>query len=168
MHPSPFSRIFVAGVALALLASCTDAVPVWKGQVSIENLYLKYNQPCEFEMDLGHLKDTLRSRMEIQLTYDPGINRDELPIYIVFEDDSHNLVEYPSTIFLKENNRWIGEPEPNEVDISLTQIAIPDLMVEPRKYHLKLYANDQDSAQIYGVVRVGLRLFEHEGDNTVQ
>ncbi len=147
---------------LIVLPACQEAVPVWSAEKQIENLVLKFNQPLEYRVDLTRLKDTVNTRMEMELIYDPGIGRSDLPLFVVFEDDSHNIVEYPSIIHLKENNAWMGEPQPNEVDMALTQVAIPEMKLLPRKYVLKIYANDQDSTQIYGVIRMGIRIFENK------
>ncbi|MEL6592698.1 MAG: hypothetical protein AAFQ68_21545, partial [Bacteroidota bacterium] len=59
-------------------------------------------------------------------------------------------------------DKWLGEPKQNEIDFSLTHIAIPELRLKPGEYTLRIYANDEAQESVYGIVNVEARLYERE------
>ena len=64
---------------------------------------------------------------------------------------------------LKQDGQWRGAPQENEVDYTFTQVAIPQLTLEPdHSYTLKVYANDDELEKIYGIVRLVARLYARE------
>jgi len=152
-------------MTIVVLSSCGDIKPVWKGDMNMEKqgYTLHYSEdPVEFEFDLKGGEADLDLMLELMISYYVGISRSELPLFIVLENENHDLFEYTSEIILKDDDTWLGIPQQNEIDYSLTHIAIPELRLKPDTYTLRIYANDEAQESIYGVVNIEARLYMRE------
>lgn len=158
-------QIWFLLISLTLVWGCGEIRPLWKGEVKLENYELFYSEPCEFEVDIRNLQGETRVMLELAITYYVGITRNNLPLFIVFEDQEHNVNEFTTNVVLKEEGEWLGFPEENEIDYTLTHIAIPEFLVKPGLHTLKFYANDDSEEKVYGVVNIEARLFEVEPDS---
>lgn len=145
---------------LLLLAGCSEIRPVWKGSVKLDHYTLYYAEPLEFSIDVKELWAEKPLMLELALTYYVGMNRTNLPLFLVIEDPTHNLKEETVQIVLQESGEWLGYPEENEIDYTITQIAMEELQLKPGLHTLRVYANDEDEEKIYGLVQVEVRLFE--------
>lgn len=125
---------------------------------------LHYSEdPVEFSLQIKDEQDDVDLMLEMVISYYVGISRDALPLFLVIEDSAHNVFEYNTEVILKEDGEWMGVPQQNEIDYSLTHIAIPELRLKAGKYTLRIYANDEAQESVYGVVNVEVRLYEREG-----
>jgi hypothetical protein len=98
--------------------------------------------------------------LELAITYDQGINRRSLPLFLTLEAPDHQVQEFNTTVIIKEEGEWLGIPEENEVDYTVTHVAAMGLRLQPEApYELKIYANDDAHEKIYGVIRVVLRVY---------
>ncbi|MDX2247245.1 MAG: hypothetical protein SF052_10735 [Bacteroidia bacterium] len=159
---SRFPLIFL----LLLSLGCGEIRPVWKGEIKLANYELFYSEPCEFQVNVPQIKDSLNVMLELVVTYYVGITRNNLPLFIVLEDQQHNVTEFTTNVVLKEEGEWLGMPEENEIDYTLTHVAIPEFNLNPGSYVLRLYANDDSEEKVYGVVNIEARIFEVEAEPT--
>ena len=148
--------------SLLLSAGCGEIRPIWKGTAKLEGYTMYFSEPCEYTVDLTRYTTPLQTRLELVVTYYVGTTRTSLPLFIVLEDSQHDLQEYATTVVLKENGTWLGDPEENEIDYSLTHTAVPALELKPDTYRLRIYANDEEAEKVTGVVQITARLFELE------
>ncbi|RMG27249.1 MAG: hypothetical protein D6730_07620 [Bacteroidetes bacterium] len=144
-----------------LLAGCGDMIPIWRGEVTLDDYTIYHSvYPVEFEVDLSREQGAeLNTRLELVIRYYVGIGRQNLPLFILIEDEENNIREFTVDIPLKSGEQWLGVPAENEIDYVLTHTAIPSLRLKPGKYTLKMYANDELDEKIYGVVKIEARLF---------
>ncbi|MEL7531420.1 MAG: hypothetical protein AAFN10_08945 [Bacteroidota bacterium] len=152
-------------MTIVVMSACGDIKPVWKGDMNMEKqgYTLHYSEdPVEFQLDLKASESDLDLMLELMISYYVGISRSELPLFIVLENENHDLFEYTSEVILKEDDTWLGIPQQNEIDYSLTHIAIPELRLKPGTYTLRIYANDEAQESIYGVVNIEARLYMRE------
>ncbi|MEL6195048.1 MAG: hypothetical protein AAFR66_23525 [Bacteroidota bacterium] len=148
---------------LLTIASCGDLVPVWRGEIILSDYTLYYSDlPREFEIDISDQNAGQELRLELELTYYTGLGRNELPIYMVLEDENTNVQEFQTDLVIKADGSWQGIPDENEIDYTITHTAIPSIILENGKYSLKLYANDDKEEKIYGIVRIAARLYNKE------
>ncbi|MDX1907576.1 MAG: hypothetical protein SF053_11125 [Bacteroidia bacterium] len=124
-----------------------------------QNYTLHYSEPCEYTFEIQDDRPDQLARMELRLTYYQGIARDELPLFIVIEDENSNIQEFATTIVLKKNEQWQGEQEKNEIDYTITHEAIPGFALKKGQYSMKIYSNDETNEKILGVVAIEARLF---------
>ncbi len=153
-------------ILFGLLQGCGDIRPVWKGSMNMkkQGYTLHYSEdPVEFSLQIKDEQDDVDLMLEMVISYYVGISRDALPLFLVIEDSAHNVFEYNTEVILKEDGEWMGVPQQNEIDYSLTHIAIPELRLKAGKYTLRIYANDEAQESVYGVVNVEVRLYEREG-----
>ncbi|MFK7925929.1 MAG: hypothetical protein AB8H47_28530 [Bacteroidia bacterium] len=152
-------------MTIVVLTACGDIKPVWKGGMNMEKqgYTLHYSEdPVEFNFDLKGTDSNQELMLELVISYYVGISRSDLPLFIVLENENHDLFEYTSEVLLKEDDTWLGIPQQNEIDYSLTHIAIPELRLKPDTYTLRIYANDEAQESIYGVVNIEARLYIRE------
>lgn len=160
-----FSRYF-ANILLILLVlaetGCGDIRPVWKGEKNLreKGFTLYFSEPCEFSIDLNDLNAPLNARLELAITYYVKISRTSLPLYLVLEDENHVRREFFTNVLIKDDGEWLGFPDEEGIDFTITHMAINELRLEKGKYSLKIYSDDQDFEQIEGIVKVAARLFE--------
>lgn len=155
---------------MLLLTSCTDIVPVWSSTQKLADMTLYYSKPVEFTditITVGEEKKPKDFYLELDITYYTPIGRTDLPLNIVFENVK-NTEKFPYEfdkiiVPLKVEDKWQGKQEDYETDFTLTYIAIPSVKIPPGTYRMKVYANDAKSEKIYGVVKIGARLYENEG-----
>ncbi|MEZ4830232.1 MAG: hypothetical protein R3C61_28695 [Bacteroidia bacterium] len=160
-------RFYLPFFFLILISlGCGEIRPVWKGEVKLENYELFYSEPCEFKVQIPPMQDTINGMLELVVTYYVGITRNNLPLFIVLEDQNHNVREFTTNVVLKEEGEWLGMPEENEIDYTLTHIAIPEVLLTSGGYTLRLYANDDSEEKVYGVVNIEARIFEVEPEST--
>lgn len=119
-----------------------------------------YSEPCEYQVNLEHIGQPTSAMLELVITYYVGTTRSELPLFIVLEDKDHKLSEYTTLVVLKAEGEWMGIPETNEIDYTLTHIAIPQIELQPEEYTLRVYANDEDIESLYGIVNITARFYE--------
>lgn len=155
------SVVFVTLFILLLSHGCGGITPVWKGEAKLDTLTLFFSEPVEFEIKFTHPEEELPTRLELSITYDPGINRERLPLYLTIEDnENHQVQEFDNSVTLKENGQWLGEKEENQVDYTLTYDAIDELTIKPSQtYEMKIFSNDEESEKIYGIIKVVARLY---------
>lgn len=164
-----FKNIFYFSVLVLLLSSCTDIVPIWSATQNMQDLTLYYSKPVEFndiEIKVGEEKKPEDFYLELDITYYTPIGRTDLPLSIVFEN-TVNTEKFPFEfdkvlIPLKIEDKWQGKQEEYETDYTLTHIAVPSVKLPPGKYRMKIYSNDAKSEKIYGVVKIGARLYINE------
>lgn len=151
-------------MTLLVVSSCGEIKPVWKDGMNMEKqgYTLHYSEdPIEFGLEIKGDEER-EFLLELVVSYYVGISRSELPLFIVLENQNHDLFEYTTEVILKEGDKWLGEPKQNEIDFSLTHIAIPELRLKPGEYTLRIYANDEAQESVYGIVNVEARLYERE------
>jgi len=142
-------------------------MPTWVDQRQL-NDYTLYDesedQPCAFGMVIDSIIDPRHLRLEMELTYDVGISRDNLPlqVHILNQRATVVLSEIEINLDLKKDGKWLGIPHENEIDYTITQDIASHLIIDPGTYWLYLYANDRSSRNIYGIVEITVRLFEKE------
>lgn len=152
-------------VMVGLLGGCGDVRPVWKGSMNMkkQGFTLHYSEdPIEFSLSIKPEQEEMELMLEMVVSYYTGISRNGLPLFLVLEDEEHNVFEYNTEVMLKEDGQWMGIPQQNEIDYSLTHIAIPELRLKAGNYTLRIYANDEAQESVYGVVNVEVRLYERE------
>ena len=158
--------LFPSAILLvAILNGCGDLRPVWKDTMNMkkQGYTLHYSEdPVEFSLKIGSEQAQQSLMLELVVSYYTGISRNGLPLFLVLEDADHNVYEYTTEIILKEDGEWMGVPQQNEIDYSLTHIAIPELELNSGQYTLRIYANDEAQESIYGVVNVEARLYQRE------
>ncbi len=156
-------KIWLCILFPVFLISCGDIVPIWMSYQSLEDYTLrKSSQPCEFPITIDPIGEMLNLRMEMEITYDVGIGRNNLPIRILIIDPATDktIKEVETTITLKADGEWLGIPKENEIDYTITHNAIPVLKMKPGNYLLQVYANDRKQEKIYGIVNITARLYE--------
>jgi hypothetical protein len=150
----------LSGLVLLWVGGCADIRPLWKGEQSLESLTLYFSEPVEFQIQTPAADEPLITMLELAITYDQGINRSDLPLFLTLEAPDHEVMEFDTVVPLKREGEWLGIPEENEVDYTVTHIAVTNLKLEPdAAYALKIYANDEAKEKIYGVIRVTLRVY---------
>ncbi|MEO1450237.1 MAG: hypothetical protein AAFV07_11965 [Bacteroidota bacterium] len=149
-------------LVLLLGGGCAEIRPVWKGSVKLDHYTLYYAEPLEFTIDVKELWAEKPLMLELALTYYVGMTRTNLPLFLVIEDPEHNLKEETVQIVLQESGEWLGYPEENEIDYTITHIAMKGLKLKSGQHTFRIYANDDDEEKIYGLVRVEARLFEFD------
>ena len=157
------SCLLALSLTSLMVQGCGDIRPLWQGNMSMKDqgFTLHYSEdPVEFSLKINSEKEEVDLMLELVINYYVGIARNDLPLFIVLEDAEHNVFEYSSEVILKEDGEWMGAPTQNEIDYSLTHIAIPELQLKNGDYTLRIYANDEAQASIYGVVSVEARLYE--------
>lgn len=156
--------IFISFPILFILQSCGDIIPVWRQEKTINDYTLYYtDEPKEFQVDLTNEPEAkLDLRLELVVRYYIGIGRNELPLFIIIEDEENNISEFTTSIPLKSGEQWLGVPAENEIDYTITHEAIPSLSLKPTTYSMKIYANDEKAEKIYGVVRLEARMYKLE------
>ncbi len=158
-----FPYVLIGIISLAL-TSCGDIIPLWVGEAELNDYTLYYtDKPLEFNINIDPLnQDTLRTRLELEITYYTEIGRTDIPIFLVLEDSKNNVSEYNTNITIKADGEWLGYPRNNEMDYTITHNAIDDLEINGGQYLLRVYANDEDQEKIYGIINVVARLYEKE------
>lgn len=160
MKQSRWRHGILGGLCLVILCGCADIRPLWKGEQALESLTLYFSEPLEFTIRIPPAEQPVRAMLELALTYDQGINRTSLPLFLTLETPDHQVQEINTLIPLKEDGQWLGIPEENEVDYTITHVVAQDLRLEPNApYELKLYANDESQEKMYGIIRVVLRVY---------
>ena len=162
--------IFWAVSFLIGISACSEIVPVWVGTLDLTKDYTLYRTdlPREFEIQFDHPQPEVDVKLELELTYDiSGIGRKDLPLILFLErkDSIETSLPqgFPVKIPLKENSKWLGSPGANEVDYLVTYPVIPSLLLKSgATYSLKIYANDEQTEKIYGIVRLSARLYENQ------
>lgn len=155
-------------VSLWLVMSCTRLTPTWSDTVSIPSETMYYRKPLAFNTVTIAGEDPKKAQnyyLELDVTYYTQISRDSLPIDIYFEK-VNNAEDFPHEfkckIPLRINGEWQGKMEDYETDYTLTSIVIPQFALMPGKYIMKIYAADEKTEKIYGVVKVGARMFAYK------
>ncbi|MEZ4688608.1 MAG: hypothetical protein R3B47_21850 [Bacteroidia bacterium] len=153
----------------SLLCSCGEIVPVYSRIQKVPEYTLHFaDQPVEFKISTDAPEPVMATRLEINLQIDQStFKRESLPLMLILEGPDLSLEEFPVTIPVREGDTWLGETNENQVDVNVTFEAIPYLELDsPAKYSLKVFGNDDKEQQIFGVVKIGLRLYLHEGEET--
>lgn len=153
--------ILFGGLLLLLMHSCGDISPVWKGAAKLDTLTLYFSEPLEFDIRFNHPEPELETMLELAITYDQGINLGSLPLFLTIEDEeTHTVREFSIEVPLREEGQWLGYPEENGVDMTVSYIAIQELTLKSdQTYQLKIFANDEESEKIYGIIEVVARLY---------
>jgi len=162
MQKMPRLSMILLGSIFLLASGCGDLAPLWSQESKLESLTLYFSDPLEFTVDFNSPEPEVSCMLEMAITYDVGINRRMLPLYITLEnpEEAQRVQEFYTEIQLREAEEWLGIPEDNGVDYTLTHIAAQKLKLKPdTPYTLKIFANDDDSEKIYGVVKVSARLY---------
>ena len=137
--------------------------PGMEGELVLSDYTLYYSdQPREFQIDISDQNSGQELRLELALTYYTGLGRNEIPLYMVLEDEHTNVQEFQTDIPIKSEGAWQGVADENEIDYTVTHTAIPSIKLEKGTYSLKLYANDDKEEKIYGVVRIAARLYNKD------
>ncbi|MEL6626045.1 MAG: hypothetical protein AAFQ83_11535 [Bacteroidota bacterium] len=158
------TRTYLVGIVLLGLigTSCGDIRPLWKGEKKLSDQgYALYRiEPCEFEIEIKTAQQEVDVMLELAITYYLNIARTQIPLFLILEDESHNITEYATNITIREEGELLGYPDENEVDYTISQIAIPELTLTPGFYNLKIYSNDRYSEKVDGLVKIVARVFE--------
>ncbi|MEO0896959.1 MAG: hypothetical protein AAFY71_11205 [Bacteroidota bacterium] len=149
-------------IAVIFLTSCGEIRPVWKEERKLDDFTLEFQTPCEFQIALENATEPVTVKLELAITYYVGISRTSLPLYLVIEDENHNIQEFTPDIQIKREGKWIGTKDENEVDYTITHEAISAITFEKGTYSLKIYSNDENSEQVDGIIKISVRLFELE------
>jgi hypothetical protein len=94
------------------------------------------------------------------------VGRQDLPLTLFIErkDSVEGAFpnEYPYTFSLKGEGEWLGTPNNNQVDYTLSEVVIEQITLRSgATYSLKVYANDSRTGKLYGIVKITARLFEY-------
>ncbi|MFK7972094.1 MAG: hypothetical protein AB8F95_17125 [Bacteroidia bacterium] len=164
--------VILLGVLAFLLHSCGEVVPIYSKIEKVPEYTLHFaDQPIEFIIKLDAPEPVVPTRLELTIECDKStFNRETLPLMVILEGPDHDLVEYPIEVPIIENGEWLGEMDDNQVDVKIIYEAIDLLELEsPAKYSLKVYGNDDKEEQIFGVIKLGVRLYlydiEREGED---
>ena len=151
--------ILIATIFLA--GGCADIRPIWVGQAELDTLTLYFSEPVEFQIRFSHPEPEVNTALEFALTYDQSINQSSIPLFMTLEDrETHRVTEYKADLLIKQDGQWLGYPVGNEVDYTVNQIVLKDLSLKPgQNYTLKIFANDEEEEEIYGIIRLGARLY---------
>lgn len=160
-------------IVLILLSSCSGITPIWKGDCKelAESKTLYYQQPCEYQIDANQLSDPGPYSLELTLTYYSQIGRTELPLFISLEDNLHNTQDFYFSIPLKKDGRDLGVLAQNEIDLTITHLAIEELELSEDSYFLRVFYDGarimEDEAE--GIIALEVRLYNAQayGENTV-
>ncbi len=158
------SQLLYLSILLILIAGCEDIRPIWKGERALKSqgYSLYFSEPCEFKMNLDFPQESLLVLMELVISYDQKIARSSIPLFLVLEDEDHQVSEFTTTVVIKKEGEWLGMPEENGLDYTISHVAIEEFLVKKGRYSLKIYANDQQSEKVSGIVRLAARLYEQE------
>lgn len=152
--------LFLSCLIVGTSIGCGDIRPLWKGSIELKDYTMYYSEPCEYQVNLKHIGRPTPAMLELVITYYVGTTRNSLPLFVVLEDQNHKLSEFTTLVVLKAEGEWMGIPEENEIDYTLTHIAIPELILNPEEYTLRIYANDEEIESLYGVVNISARFYE--------
>lgn len=157
-------RLLICLGVFACLTSCGDIRPLWKGEKALKSqgYSLYFSEPCEFKMKLDFPQESMMVLMELVISYDQKIARNTIPLFLVLEDDAHEVSEFTASVTIKEQGEWLGMPEENGLDYTISHVAIEEFVVRPGEYSLKIYANDQQEEKVSGIVKIAARLYERE------
>lgn len=159
-----FKAILLLLAATTLvLAGCGDLVPVWVGTVKLDDYTLYHNDtPCTFTVNVPDTPDARQPlSLEMELTYyASGIGRSDLPLYIAIENEHKEVQEFSTNVLLNIDGNWLGTLEENDVDYTLSHVAVPSLKLAPGKYSMKLFTADPKSEKVVGVIKITARLFK--------
>lgn len=154
-------------ILASLLYGCGEIVPIYSRIQKVPEYTLHFaDQPVEFKISTDAPEPVLATRLELNLQIDQStFKREKLPLMLILEGPSLSLEEFPIEIPVREGETWLGETNENQVDVNVTFDAIPYLELEsPGKYSLKVFGNDDKEQQIFGVVKIGVRLYLHEAE----
>lgn len=145
------------------LTGCGDLVPVWVGTAKLDDYTLYHNDtPCTFVVDVPNTPEARQTlSLELEVTYyASGIGRSDLPLYIAIENERKEVQEFKTNVLLNVDGNWLGTLEENDVDYTLSHVAIPALRLPPGKYSMKLFTADPKADKVVGVIKVTARLFK--------
>lgn len=152
---------------MSLLSGCGEIVPIYSRIQKVPKYTLHFSdQPVEFKISTDAPEPLLATRVELSLQIDQStFKRENLPLMLILEGPDLSLVEYPVEIPIRDGETWLGETNENQVDVNITFEAIPYLEIDsPAKYSLKVFGNDDKEQQIFGVVKIGVRLYLFESE----
>lgn len=160
-------------ITLGFLSGCSGITPIWKGDCKelAESKTLYYQQPCEYLIEVGKLVDPGPYSLELTLTYYSQIGRTELPLFISIEDNLHNTEDYYFSIPLKKDGRDLGVLAQNEIDLTITHLAVNELILTEDTYFLRVFYDGErimeDEAE--GIIALEARLYNAQayGENSV-
>lgn len=160
-------------ITLGALSGCSGITPIWKGDCKelAESKTLYYQQPCEYLIEKDQLVDPGPYSLELTLTYYSQIGRTELPLFISIEDNLHNTEDYYFTIPLKKDGRDLGVLAQNEIDLTITHLAVKELDLTEDSYFLRVFYDGErimeDEAE--GIIALEARLYNAQayGENAV-
>lgn len=172
---SPFCATWKLAIPIILgfATGCGGITPIWKGNCEelAESKTLYYQQPCEYLVEVNKLADPGPYSLELTLTYYSQIGRTELPLFISIEDNLHNTEDYYFSIPLKKDGRDLGVLAQNEIDLTITHLAVKELALTEDTYFLRVFYDGErimeDEAE--GIIALEARLYNAQayGENTV-
>lgn len=160
-------------ISLGILSGCSGITPIWKGDCEelAESKALYYQQPCEYLIEVGELVDPGPYSLELTLTYYSQIGRTELPLFISIEDNLHRTEDYYFTIPLKKDGRDLGVLAQNEIDLTITHLAVRELELTEDTYFLRVFYDGEGimEAEAEGIIALEARLYNSQayGENSV-
>lgn len=140
-------------------------MPIYSKTQKVPELTLHFaDQPVVFTIKTDAPEEMIQSRLELTLQIDQStFKRDELPLMLILEGPDLDLVEYEISVPIKLDGEWLGEMDDNQVDVQIVHEAIEFLELRsPAKYSLKVFANDDKEQQIFGVIKIGARLYLYD------
>lgn len=160
-------------IVLGIISGCGGITPIWKGDCKelAESKTLYYQQPCEYLIEVNKLVDPGPYSLELTLTYYSQIGRTELPLFISIEDNLHKTEDYYFSIPLKKDGRDLGVLAQNEIDLTITHLAVQELALTEDTYFLRVFYDGErimeDEAE--GIIALEARLYNAKayGENTV-
>lgn len=163
----------VIPIALGILSGCGGITPIWKGDCKelAESKTLYYQQPCEYVIEANKLVSPGPYSLELTLTYYSQIGRTELPLFISIEDNLHNTQDFYFSIPLKKDGRDLGVLAQNEIDLTITHLAVQELALPEETYFLRVFYDGErimeDEAE--GIIALEARLYNAQayGENSV-
>lgn len=155
-------RVWLLATLFAL-AGCGGITPIWKGSCASvkETKTLYYQQPCEYLIPAAAIPTAQDYALELTVTYYSQIGRAELPLFIAIWDEQGETREFSVTIPLKENGKYRGEPAGNELDLTLSHLAIPAVSLQPQDYQLSVYFSGTVvmETEVDGIIGLDARLY---------
>ncbi len=166
--PVPHSAFTPAAmIAILCFASgCGSISPIWKGSCRdlAETKTLYYQQPCEYQINAENFSLSGPYALELTLTYYSQIGRSELPLYLSFEDDQHDIQDFHCSIPLKKDGRDLGMPAQNEIDLTLSYLALPFVELGAKSYTLRIFYDGEKlmEEEVEGIIDLEARLYQAE------
>ncbi len=170
LYPSAKSHSGLApllsGLLAIIISSCGGITPVWSESCDEleETKTLYYQTPCVYKLNTSELIAPGPYVLELSLTYYSQIRRSELPLFLILEDGQKNTQDFYFSIPLKNGGKDLGVPAENEIDLTLSHVAIQNLDLPAEEYTFRLFFDGERMMEneVEGILGLEARLYNAE------